>query len=318
MRRVRCSLPLVVGLAFAVDDQTCNAWAQEGECYSNAVFMWTTCEAACKSVPKDTHSECHNWANKDECEKNAVFMKSGCGRACARLADSRRDRDENCAKWAEKGECDSNAEFMRRTCWTSCERLLDDQLDEQQCTALAKAGRCREAKFLVSCRSTCRTALLANRSRDTEGNCWYWATDGECSNPLTQTQCSQSCGKLDACARERSSEACALPVQCPVARDRRQNCPERALRGECRAASRWQASALLDECALSCHLLDPSSVSNTVTRPAPLVSALVFPPALLTPSRRHAATRCEYVRPRTSGLPLSPLLPTSYFLLTRG
>ena len=300
------------------------------------------------------------WANKGECQKNPAFMAAGCAQACHRWEEARKDKDPKCAEWAANGDCDTRQSFMSTNCKTSCLRALEDQLVPAACAAVVGAGACNTTSGLVQCRGSCLRELQARLSGDTEGNCWYWGTDGECANNsvwMRQT-CPLTCAKLAACggrdaarvrrgprgppsaeraartrrraARARrarrgltravlptpsppcatqlghhdgvsaqpASDTCAQPFECPVANDERADCAARARRGECRSASPWVASSLtrswcaatfsfarafvrclpplsLGRSSLSCHLLDPPSVSHSVTRPAPRTSAWV-------------------------------------------
>jgi prolyl 4-hydroxylase len=118
--------------------------------------------------------------------------------------------------------------------------------------------------------------------------------------------CPRTCVKLEACSASTEtasadegphSTLCSEPFECPVANDERADCAERARRGECRAASRWRASPLTITCMLSCHLLDPSSVSHAVTRPPPLRSAWVDAAPLFSLRHRHGASACHVGSP---------------------
>ena len=181
-------------------DPNCAMWAAAGECDKNPTYMKEACPRACanpnaaSAIAPDSHSECGQWAHKGECEKNPAFMKSGCASSCHRRAESRRDKDPQCAEYAQRGDCDERHSWMTANCWTSCDRLLKDALPHAECEAVVASGGCRTREGLSSCRTTCMARLQANRSIDTEGNCWYWATDGEVppvphSNPHVQRIC---------------------------------------------------------------------------------------------------------------------------------
>ena len=165
-------------------DPNCATWAAAGECEHNPTYMKEACPQACrphaaKPIATDTHAECGQWAHKGECEKNPVFMKSGCASSCHRREEARRDKDPKCAELAARGDCDEKHHWMNANCWTSCDRLLHDALSHPECEAIVASGGCRTREGLSSCRTTCMARLQANQSLDTEGNCWYWATDGE-------------------------------------------------------------------------------------------------------------------------------------------
>ena len=300
------------------DDQ-CERWADAGECKANAAYMEVECAKACRRQARgkpppppppetpDVDAHCGLWASKGECEKNAEFMATNCRQACRRHADELKDKDPRCAEWAAQGECDRNASTKAR-CRTACLQVLEDRLDAAGCADVVARGECGQAAGLVQCRSSCRTALQRRLSPDTEGNCWYWGTDGECANNSVwmRKTCPRTCVKLEACSASTEtasadegphSSLCSEPFECPVANDERADCAERARRGECRAASRWRASPLTITCMLSCHLLDPSSVSHAVTRPPPLRSAWVDAAPLFSLRHRHGASACHVGSP---------------------
>mmetsp|Transcript_41762 Transcript_41762/g.135442 ORF Transcript_41762/g.135442 Transcript_41762/m.135442 type:complete len:384 (+) Transcript_41762:870-2021(+) len=117
--------------------------------------------------------------------------------------------------------------------------------------------------------------------------------------------CPLSCAKLEACGAEPESPECARPFECPPASDTRQDCIRRALAGECHAGgtatsawapdgeTRWASSHMVKTCSLSCHLLDPASVSRAAVRPPVRPSPLVDAPQLFAVRRRHSPSRCE-------------------------
>lgn len=119
-------------------------------------------------------------------------MLSGCVFSCKRRAEERRDKDPRCDEYAARGDCDSQSGWMKTNCWTACDKLLDDQLSKAECIEVESSGGCLTQRGLEACRGTCMQRLQANLSRDEEGNCWYWATDGECGEGgQVDKQCSQ-------------------------------------------------------------------------------------------------------------------------------
>ena len=116
-------------------------------------------------------------------------------------ASAARDNDANCAHWAEIGECDKNPKFMQKECAKSCSMSERDTADQAECSRLVKEGRCHADVALVRCRASCYTALKANLTEDLEGNCFYWATDGECESnrEWMATSCRRSCELLRSC-----------------------------------------------------------------------------------------------------------------------
>lgn len=203
------------------------------------------------------------------------------------------DTEPHCFNWAETGECESNPRFMLTHCANTCAARSKDLRDQARCEALiAQNPRgCRSEEVLKECSGVCFARFQAELTPDKEGNCFYWATDGECKNnpDWMARSCPRSCAKLKYCGEDPESEACAERFECPVRRDEAPDCPERARRGECRGGPEfnWRASAALRQCSLSCHLLDPSSTSHTATRPLTRMSPLID-----IPVRRHQPNRC--------------------------
>jgi hypothetical protein len=200
------------------DDQ-CERWADAGECKANAAYMKAECAKACRRAAwgkppsglptpptppqpetpdKDAH--CGLWANKGECEKNVDFMAAKCQQACRRHADELKDKDPRCGEWAAQGDCDTDPS-KKAKCRTACLHALEDSLDAGACAALVARGECGTAAGLVQCRSSCLAALQLRLSPDTEGNCWYWGTDGECAHNSIwmRKTCPRTCVKLEAC-----------------------------------------------------------------------------------------------------------------------
>ena len=189
----------------------------------------------------------------------------------ASLAVALGDKDRNCAHWADTGECESNPSFMLEHCAASCSQSADAG-GRAECAKLVAAGGCAEREVaLVRCRQSCYRRFRKNLTSDTEGNCWYWGTDGECeaNTDWMEKSCSLSCRKLHACVKHPESETCAERFECPLERDKadEQDCARRAAAGECRSGSVWRGDSLLLRCPYSCAIVDPSSASKTVTRP---------------------------------------------------
>ena len=219
------------------DDQ-CERWADAGECKANAAYMEVECAKACRRQARgkpppppppetpDVDAHCGLWASKGECEKNAEFMATNCRQACRRHADELKDKDPRCFEWAAQGECDRNLSTKAR-CRTACLQVLEDRLDAAGCADVVARGECGQAAGLVQCRSSCRAALQRRLSPDTEGNCWYWGTDGECANNSVwmRKTCPRTCVKLEACSASTEtasadegphSSLCSEPFECPV------------------------------------------------------------------------------------------------------
>ena len=89
------------------------------------------------------------------------------------------DKNANCAHWADIGECENNPGFMMSDCSASCAKSSGDSAGKDVCEPLVKRGDCRRPVVaLKQCRASCYRLLRKNLTDDTEGNCWYWATDG--------------------------------------------------------------------------------------------------------------------------------------------
>jgi len=71
---------------------------------------------------------------------------------------------------------------------------------------------------------------------------------------------------------------------------------DRAKAGQCRSKDKWTSSSLISTCSVSCHLLDPLSVTHSVTRPAVIPSRFVDQLLMLRPQYRHQPNRCPYGR----------------------
>jgi len=202
---------------------------------------------------------------------------------------------DSCTVWADAGECSSNPTFMLQNCAAACEAAGREKRELEECAGLIAGAGCRSEPVLARCGSACFLNFSASWTPDREGNCWYWATDGECdANPAwMESSCPRSCSKLRACAADPASDACSEPFECPLSRDRAGDCTERALRGECRGGggAAWRAHAALSACSLSCHLLDPPSTSHTATRPLTRSSPLLDPPRQSRGPARCSASR---------------------------
>ena len=216
------------------------------------------------------------------------------------------DKNANCAHWADNGECESNPTFMMNDCAASCSGATHDRDGSEACRPLVSSGACRTQAdvALERCRSSCYQWLRHNLTDDTEGNCWYWTTDGECAANAQWMgkSCPRSCRKLAACTSHPHSPLCAEPFECPLTRDAMDEaeCLERARRGECRPHSIWSGDSLLLRCPYTCAVVDPPSASHAVTRPMVKLSPHIDPPIT---RRRHGLDSCHeigYRRPLLS------------------
>lgn len=149
-----------------------------------------------------------------------------------------------------------------------CRISLDDDMEPSECYELVRNGRCNDIEVLRRCGPSCFKSARANLTEDKDGNCWYWASDDECeSNPeWMESSCSRACSILHSCSTDPSSDLCAQSFECPLTRDMHKECPDLARDGQCRSSGRFRSSPLLWTCSSSCQLLDPTSMSKTVTR----------------------------------------------------
>lgn len=209
----------------------------------------------------------------------------------ATLARSVSDAHGDCPQWAAQGECERNPKFMASSCARSC--AAQAEAHSPECLEVVGSGGCSTADGLRRCRAACLAAARGNLTEDTEGNCWYWATDGECAaNPAWMREhCGRSCSVREACLADPASSACARPFECPIGDDNAPDCAQRVLEGECRPRGLFHSAPLLSSCPLSCHLLDPPTASHTVTRPMVKRSKFIDAPAA-----RHEPGRCALPR----------------------
>lgn len=222
-----------------------------------------------------------------------IFPMRGCRRRrlllinlliCLTHSHPALDFDSHCNAWAQAGECENNPQFMKSQCASACARRPMDTLQEPpgECSRRATAGRCNEADTLRQCRSTCLNVYRTNLTEDTDGNCWYWATDGECESNAgwMARACARSCSILHNCTADPTSGACARSFECPLKADEEDidKCISVASQGDCRAGSVWEGAWSTTRCHLSCALLDPPSVSKTMTRPKVRRSKLIDVP----------------------------------------
>ena len=237
----------------------------------------------------------------------AAILSSSAPAAAAAVPSRERpkaDMHGPCGSWTDMGECEKNPGFMRSECATSCGRRPQDVLPAAECEVLASRGDCRSKLGASECAFTCLAWLQRTTTPDKQGNCWYWATDGECAaNPVWMNEtCSRACGLLHWCEVEPWSAACMERFECPPTKDEGAACPERALRGECRAPREdvWGSTHVALRCQASCHLLDPPSVSHAVMRPMVRRNGLVDG----APHPRHGSGSAIYRRHSPTHCPL--------------
>lgn len=67
-------------------DDSCQAWAEQGECEKNSKYMYPNCPKACGFCKNCSNQDekCEEWASRtpSECKKNPWFMFPNCNKAC--------------------------------------------------------------------------------------------------------------------------------------------------------------------------------------------------------------------------------------------
>ena len=271
----------------------------------------------------DKSPNCGSWADQGECEKNPGFMQSDCAATCSKRPQDTLGRSE-CVALSERGGCRSR----RGAIPTMANTCRGHTCYDYTYMGYACASGASECTF------TCLEWLQWTTTPDKEGNCWYtgppltptltptptptltptlsitltflsiftftryWSTDGECAaNPVWMNNtCPRSCQLLHHCDVTPHGDECSVGAfECPPKRDQDLECPERALRGECRATELWGSASVSVRCSASCHLLDPAAVSHTVTRPGVRRNARVDLPPYRGAAiyRRHSPTHCH-------------------------
>ena len=182
----------------------------------------------------DKDNSCGAWARDGECEgDNGEHVKTICPHSCGVCSLMCSDRDESCASWAKQGECTSNAGVsstaaasslllapcpgvpptactqpdmlhaghMQKECPTSCglcaPKCADVHVD---CNHWAKDGQCADNPHFMNMHCPVSCGVCKGACKDTHDDCPGWAREGECvSNPgHTLKVCPNSCN-MDVC-----------------------------------------------------------------------------------------------------------------------
>jgi len=123
--------------------ESCEGWAQAGECDANAPYMHMECAHACKlcgaAAPRTAASPAGGGFVADL--------------ACV-------DKSSYCGQWAAVGECDSNPGYMKANCRVTChlcQSAACHDMDAAQCKAEAAAGACQASpeSMFQRCRWSC-------------------------------------------------------------------------------------------------------------------------------------------------------------------
>jgi hypothetical protein len=101
----------------------CAAWAENGECEKNPVYMTSAggCALSCQMRSENNVRGSNGWflaASKELADSRApaVLVTGG---------DAPHDEQLDCPKWAAAGECVNNPAFMATSCAVSCQARLD-------------------------------------------------------------------------------------------------------------------------------------------------------------------------------------------------
>ena len=170
--------------ALADKHESCQSWAESGECTANPGFMSDNCALSCKNANQyksQMKRECEGYARQGECSRNPAFMLSTCRSECDAWEKEhglRIDRDASCVQWSLLGECSKDPKGMAVKCNTSCtvqqrcarstytgwsvgicDKALRCEPKDQRtnCAARAKAGECAQdpARMAVECLHSC-------------------------------------------------------------------------------------------------------------------------------------------------------------------
>merc|ERR1712066_737520 len=100
-----------------------------------------------------------------ECTRNSAYMSRNCKAACNKCGSSSnptnpscQDRQQDCKYWASIGECTRNSAYMSENCKAAC----------NVCGSTSNPRRRRTNSENPSC-------------QDSQQDCKYWASIGECS-----------------------------------------------------------------------------------------------------------------------------------------
>lgn len=183
-------LVLVVSAAPLLVDkhESCQSWAESGECSNNPTYMSDNCAASCKNANKyksQMKRECEGYAQQGECSRNPAFMLSSCRAECdawEKQHGLKIDRDAMCVQWSLLGECSKDPKGMAKKCNTSC--------TVQQ--------RCARSTYTGWSVGICDKALRCE-PKDQRGDCEQRAKAGACARDPTRMaiECLHSCAEHD-------------------------------------------------------------------------------------------------------------------------
>lgn len=176
---------------------------------------------------RDLHESCQQWAETGECAANENFMRDNCALSCSKARDFKSQIRKECDGYAKQGECSRNPAFMLSTCRAECdawEKQHGLKIDRNSlCVEWSMLGKCLEedgrpsAKMAVQCNTSCTVHERCARStftgwslgvcdkalrcepKDQRTDCAARAARGECAASPTKmaVECLQSCSSLD-------------------------------------------------------------------------------------------------------------------------
>ena len=87
----------------------------------SAILVSLSGAAATVGYCNDKDNSCAAWALDGECEgENSEHVKNICPHTCGVCTIMCSDREDNCASWAKEGQCADNKDYMHKECQTSC------------------------------------------------------------------------------------------------------------------------------------------------------------------------------------------------------
>jgi curved DNA-binding protein CbpA len=206
----------------------CKAWADSGECESNAAYMREQCARSCdycgeggRGLQTAGVSATRGWTAKKAATAAAAQQQQQQQQPTGRCVDEYSD----CHLWAATGECQSNRKYMTDHCARSCglcPGAAKEPCEDQQasCPAWAKTGQCESNPSFMDkeCRKSCNlcvkggsVATAAEQACvDTHGDgsdCARWAAGGQCKSnrQWMHDKCRRSCRVCEPCKDMHSS-----------------------------------------------------------------------------------------------------------------
>lgn len=144
--------------------------------------------------------DCKAWAEAGECATNAVYMKQNCASACETYFGVCKNTspDADCETWAKDKQCDANKEFMSTSCAKSCGLCQWGDLTPPPAEPAAEepAAAAEPPKEAPAAPEPPKEPT-APACADEHNDCAQWAKDGECqaNADYMEEACPKSCRK---------------------------------------------------------------------------------------------------------------------------